>query len=125
MRIRRKKKKTRNTGKYKSPLEQSIARRLGRKAKYETEVLQYLLPKRYKPDFILLKDGHKIYLEVKGYFRFGDQQKMRAVKACNPELDIRMYFPKDNRVQTSQMLNSEWCRKYNFPCYIGELPKDL
>lgn len=124
--MRKFKRRSKKTGKYKSKLESAVARRLGKRASYETEHIQYVLPKRYTPDFILVKnDGTKIYLEVKGYHRYEDQQKMRAVKTCNPSLDIRMYFPNDNKVANSKMTNSEWCEKYSFICYIGALPKDL
>lgn len=118
------KKRSSKTGKYKSKLEAVIAKRLGKKATYETEVLSYLLPKRYTPDFVLVAaSGHKLYLEVKGYFRYEDQAKMKAVKYCNPDLDIRMFFPADNKVQGSKMKNSEWCKKYSFPCAVGKIPK--
>ena len=49
---------------------------------------------------------------------------MRYVKLCNPELDIRMYFPNDGKVHGSGMKNSEWCERYNFPYAIGKIPKD-
>lgn len=121
---RYKKRKFKKKGEYKSSLEIDVGKRLGKKATYETEELKYFIPKTYYPDFIISRpDGHKIFLEVKGYFRYEDQQKMRAVKHCNPNLDIRMYFPTDNKVQTSKMTNSEWCKKYGFPVYIGKLPR--
>ena len=122
--MRRFRKRSKRTGKYKSKLEEVIARRLGKKATYETETISYLLPKRYKPDFVVKRaDGTKLYLEVKGWFRQEDQQKMKAVKFSNPDLDIRMFFPNDNKVQSSTMKNSEWCKKWGFPFSIGRLPK--
>lgn len=124
--MRRFKPRSKRTGKYKSKLEADIAKRLGKKATYESEVIAYLLPKRYTPDFVLVSaDGLRVYLEVKGFHRFEDQQKMKAVKLCNPELDIRMYFPRDAKVQGSKMTNSQWCKKYGYKCYIGRLPKNL
>ena len=117
------KKKSKRTGKYKSQLEQTIATVLGKRATYESEVLNYVVPRKYKPDFIVTTPSRKFYLEVKGYMRFEDQQKMKWVKACNPELDIRFYFPVDNKVQGSKMRNSEWCEKYSFKYSIGRLPK--
>ena len=122
--MKRYKKRSKRKGKYKSNLEAAIAKRLGKRATYETEVIQYLLPKRYTPDFVLVGPAdNRIYIEVKGWFRYEDQQKMRAVKTCNPELDIRMYFPNNNKVQGSKMTNSEWCEKYNFPFAIGRIPR--
>jgi hypothetical protein len=55
--------------------------------------------------------------------RIEDQKKMRAVKECNPDLDIRFYFAEDRLVHRSKMKNSEWCAKYGFPCAIGKIPK--
>lgn len=117
-------KRSKSYGKFKSKLEQEVNMMLPKDSKYEFETLLYVLPKRYTPDFnILAKSGKTIYLEVKGYFRFEDQQKMKAVKYNHPNLDIRMYFPRDNKVQNSGMLNSEWCEKYSFPYAIGKFPR--
>lgn len=109
---------------FKSMLEKSVSQKLPRaRWKYEPERIEYMLPKRYIPDFVIAtKSGKKIYLEVKGWMRWEDQQKMRAVKNSRPEMDIRFYFANDNKVQTSEMTNSEWCEKYDFPCAIGVLP---
>lgn len=120
------KKRSRKTGRYKSKLESLVAKKLGKRATYETVHLSYYLPKRYTPDFVIVADNdHRIYLEVKGWYRYEDQVKMRAVKASHPELDIRMYFPNDSKVQASKLTNSQWCEKYGFPYYIGEISHDL
>lgn len=128
---RYKKRSTRTSGvganartKYKSELEAKVAKSLGKNFQYESEVLHYVLPKSYCPDFSKSNsDGSKFYVEVKGWFRYEDQQKMRAVKFSNPTLDIRMFFPQDNKVQGSKMTNSQWCIKWGFPYAIGEIPK--
>lgn len=117
------KKRSTRLGKFKSQLEAKVAKILGAKALYEPCKLQYNIPKNYIPDFVIETPGEPVYLEVKGYLRFEDQQKMKAVKECNPTLDIRFFFPADNKVHTSKMKNSEWCKKFGFPCYIGKLPK--
>ena len=122
--MKRFRKRSKKAGKYKSVLEQKIAKVLGRKATYETEYVQYLLPKKYKPDFVVNSKHGKFYIEVKGWFRYEDQQKMRAVKFSNPELDIRMFFPNNNKVQGSKMTNSQWCEKYSFPYSIDTIPKE-
>lgn len=121
---KRYKKSSIRTGKYKSKLEALVAKMLGRKGRYETETLSYFQPKKYTPDFVITKADKKVYVEVKGWFRYEDQAKMRAVKLTHPELDIRMFFPNDNRVQSSKMTNSQWCLKWNFPCAIGTIPKE-
>lgn len=122
--MKRFRRRSKRSGKYKSELEKKIAKVLGKRATYETEYIHYLLPKKYKPDFVVNKEAGKMYIEVKGWFRYEDQQKMRAVKFSNPSLDIRMFFPTDSKVQGSKMKNSEWCEKYSFEYAIGTLPKD-
>lgn len=117
--------KRKRKGEFASPLERSVWAKLDHKTtKYEPEVINYTIKHEYTPDFVVTrKDGSKIYLEVKGWLRYEDQRKMRAVKEDNPDLDIRFYFPKDQKVHLSKMLNSEWCKKHGFPCYIGKISK--
>lgn len=120
------KKLAKKTGKYKSKLEAEVAKRLKKRATYEPVKLQYTVTRSYIPDFVIDRpDAKPIFLEVKGYLRYEDQVKMKSVKQCNPDLDIRFYFPKDSKVASSQMTNSEWCLKWGFPCYIGTLPKEF
>jgi hypothetical protein len=124
--VRYRKKHKRGKGKFRSKLEEIVASKIpkGVSWKFESEKLPYLLPKTYIPDIIIDKpDGRKLFIEIKGYLRDEDQRKMRAVKHTNPQLDIRFYFPNDGKVHRSQMTNSEWCRKYDFPYCIGKIPK--
>lgn len=122
--MRRYKKKSKRIGKYKSVLEAVIAKKLGRRAMYEPERIAFMLPKTYIPDFRIRTKSNKVFfLEVKGWFRSEDQQKMKAVKNSRPDLDIRFYFPNDIKVQGSKMTNSQWCRKHGFEFAIGEIPK--
>jgi hypothetical protein len=119
------KKRSIKHGIYKSKLEFNVAKILGKRGTYEPCKLPYAIIRNYTPDFVIYdKDGQRIFIEVKGYLRFEDQQKMKAVKESNPLLDIRFYFPVDNKVHGSKMKNSEWCKKYNFPCAIGTIPKN-
>lgn len=100
----------------------------GSEVDYETEKLVYVLEKEYIPDFIItFKDGRKLYIECKGYFKYPDREKMVAVKKANPDLDIRMVFYRDNPGQLgrgSKMKPSEWATKHGFPYAISEIPKD-
>ena len=85
---------------------------------YESEKLAYTLHKKYIPDFIFeWSDGRKLYVEVKGYFRPEDKPKMKAVKASNPELDIRFVLANGNKRDT------DWCDKYGFPYAIRNIPE--
>lgn len=93
--------------------------------KYEGEYLSYNLPKTYVPDFIIsFPDGRKVYVEVKGYLRYEDQVKLRAVRRDNPDLDIRMLFAVDNKISKKhKMRYSDWADKYGFPYAVGGIPK--
>lgn len=123
--MRRYKQKHTRVGKFKSKLEHQVAKELGKRAKYESERLTYMKPGHYKPDFVYTrKNGSKLYIEVKGFLRYDDQVKMKAVKANNMDLDIRFMFPQDKPVHRSKMLNSEWCQKYGFPYTIGSIPRE-
>lgn len=122
---RKYKKRSKRVGQFKSELEASVWDRLPKnRTKYESDKITYFVPKTYIPDYTITRDdGHKVLLEVKGFLRYEDQLKMRYVKMANPDLDIRFYFPNDGQVHRSKMKNSEWCKKYDFPCYIGRLPR--
>lgn len=126
--MRKYKKYSKKTGKYKSKLEASVAERLdkiGADYMYEGEAIEYTMPKKYIPDFILhLPNGSKRYLEVKGWFRFEDMYKMKAVKRDNPSLDIRLVFAHDGKVSSkSDMRYSDWAVKNGFKYTIGDVPK--
>lgn len=96
---------------------------------YETEKLPYVLPspiRNYHPDFIIRRpNGKTLYLEIKGFYRPEDRVKMLAVKRANPEADIRMVFPRDNKLNAkSKTTYSDWCKKYGFKYCIGEIPEE-
>lgn len=91
------------------------------KVAYEKDKIRYNLPKNYIPDFTIdLPNGHTIYIEMKGWYRYEDQVKMKYVKETNPDLDIRMVFPQNNLIG-KHMRYSDWCEKYGFPYHIGPL----
>ena len=124
-RTRKYKKKHTRLGKYKSSLEALVAKKLPKGSTYEGTKLQYFEVKNYIPDFVVrTRDNRTIYLEVKGFLRYEDQRKMKMVKLSNPELDIRFYFPSDNKVHRSKMTNAQWCKKHDFPYCIGSIPKE-
>lgn len=100
----------------------------GTKYEYESEKLPYLVAihRNYIPDLVIQIGKKKIYVEIKGYFRREDMAKMRHVKNTNPDLDIRMLFPQDNKcVGAKKMRYSDWCKRYGFPYHIGTaVPKE-
>ena len=77
---------------FRSKLEERVADlmvELGVKYEYESTKIPYVIQHNYTPDF-LLPNG--IYLECKGYWDADDRRKIKAVKAANPDLDLRMVF---------------------------------
>jgi len=92
----------------------------------ESHDLPYTVVKNYVPDFVLIfPNGRVLYIEVKGWFKPDDRSKMKAVKRCNPDLDIRMVFGADNKLHSkSSTRYSDWCEKNGFPYAIGSIPKE-
>lgn len=113
-----------------SKFEETVEKQLKSKRKfstsYETERLTYKLLKTYIPDFILtFKDGRKIYLEVKGYLRPSDRTKLLAVKEMNPQIDLRLVFMQDNKLnKNSKTTYSQWATKHGFPYCFKTIPKE-
>ena len=131
MKRRRFNKKKKNLGRFKSPLEKAIYDKLVKvknkvfNFQYEGEKLKYFTVHNYSPDIILtFPGGVKIYVEIKGYLRYEDQVKMRAVKNANPDLDIRFVFPENGRLGgATKMSVGQWCEKYGFPYTMtGKIP---
>lgn len=118
---------------YKSKLEQDFAKKLKRmtsksklKVAYESDVIPYtvVLHRNYHPDFtITFPDGHKRFIEVKGYLRPEDRQKMKFVRDQHPDMDIRIVFAKDNKLNSkSNTMYSTWAKKNRYPYAIGTIP---
>jgi hypothetical protein len=93
------------------------------KFKYEPFTLPYVVEKNYKPDFVL---SNGILIETKGNFPSSDRTKMLKVKEQHPDLDIRLWFQRDNWVtKKHNMRYSEWAEKNGFKYHVGEtLPKE-
>jgi hypothetical protein len=129
----RRKLKGRDLNGYRSGFELDTASTLRKKRKkhgfeyeYETVVLEYTIPARlakYTPDFpVTNRSGHVWYLETKGRFVAEDRKKHRLLKEQRPDLDIRIYFMKDNPIRKgSKTKYSDWCRKLQIPYCVGEL----
>ena len=132
--------------KYRSGFEEMIAKAFGRRKisfRYESTTLKYETPPvpakshKYTPDFIFkAKDGHKIYVEAKGYLKPDCRKKMALVKKDNPDLDIRFLFmdgsrplvtkkkrgkAKDGSIYRSKSYG-EWAEQAGFPWAQGSDP---
>ena len=132
--FKRRKKKTKkvNLGKFKSKYEQNVWSQLPHKFKgvtiaYEPDRIIYVTQRKYVPDLkFTRKNGTIFYVELKGWLRPEDRTKMIAVKAFNPDLDIRILFAQDNFLyKGSKTKYSEWARKNGFPFAFGvTIPKE-
>lgn len=75
----------------------------------------------YTPDFEIWCDGGRSFLvESKGNFTQSDRAKMLAVKASNPDLDIRLLFAANNKLRKGKDERySDWATKHGFTFHIG------
>jgi hypothetical protein len=110
---------------FRSGLEEKVADllvNLGVKYEYESTKVPYILQCNYTPDF-LLPNG--VYLETKGQLTEEDRRKMKAVKAANPELDIRFVFqaPFNKIYKGSKTTYAKWAEKHGFLwCAFHSIP---
>lgn len=95
-------------------------------SRYEPEKLHYSFEGTYKPDFVLtFADGHKMYIETKGYMDNDNRRKMASVRLANLNLDIRMVFSKDDKLRKNlPMTYSKWAEKVGFPWAIKIIPEE-
>lgn len=115
-----------------NPFEEDIYRQLVRKfgkanVEYEPCKYRYVVAASYTPDFrVKLLDGGgcqhggEFLVESKGYFRREDMRKLRSVKECNPELDLRLIFQHDKQY-TKTMSYTDWADKYGFPSSVANI----
>ena len=111
------KKKKKTTSKFKSGLEEQVAKLLeglGVTYEYESCKVPYTIQHHYHPDFIL---PNHVHLETKGYWSAPDRRKIAAVKRDNPELDLRMVFqsPYNKISKGSKTTYAKWCEKHDIP----------
>lgn len=109
---------------FRSKFEESIynvAKRGRRVLKHEPFFIPYVLRGSYLPDFVL---SNGIIVEAKGYLDAASCRKMKAVKASNPDLDIRFVFQNANgkRNKRAKLKNWEWAEKHGFPWAEGTIP---
>jgi len=128
---------------YRSNFEKSIARNLEKRGEvfeYESVTLPYWKFIRsakckqcgsinvgslhtYTPDFLLIKTS--ILVEAKGNLDSKTRTKMLAVKASNPDIDLRFLFMYDNWITKKHKARySDWCIRNNFLFAFMEIPED-
>ena len=119
--------KKKKTSKYKSGLEEQVAKLLeglGVSYEYESCKVPYTIQHHYHPDFIL---PNHVHLETKGYWSAPARRKIAAVKRDNPELDLRMVFqsPYNKISKGSKTTYAKWCEKHDIPwTHFHNIPID-
>jgi len=94
---------------------------------YEDEKLHYTIKARYTPDITLAtKSGSVIYVECKGWFKPEDRRKLKAVRDCNPGIDIRLLFSNPNKkiAKRSKTSYAQWCDKNGFKWTRWVVPQE-
>lgn len=107
-----------------SKFEKDVAKLLKkRKVKfaYEAEKIPYIIEANYIPDF----KTESFLIECKGVLDPIERRKLLAIKRCNPALDIRLWFMRDNWLtKAKKMRYSDWATKHGFPYHVGlEFPR--
>ena len=102
---------------FRSGLEERVADllvELGISYEYETTKIDYTIEHVYTPDFIL---PNGVVLETKGFWEPEDRRKIKAVKAQNPDLDLRMVFqaPFNKISKRSKTTYAKWCERHDIP----------
>lgn len=123
--MRKKKKKSSRTSKYRSGFEQTLANQLSRSGvafEYETIKLEYQKVATYTPDFIL---PNGIIIEAKGLWTVEDRTKHLLVREQHPHLDIRLVFMNAfNKIRKgSNTTYARWCEKKNILYANKQIPK--
>lgn len=97
------------------------AKEAGMDLEYEPFFIPYIMKGAYKPDWVL---PNGIIIEAKGYLDASACKKMKAVKASNPDLDIRFVFENANgkRNKRSKQRFWEWAEAHGFPWAEGTIP---
>ena len=98
---------------HRSRLEDQVEEALlkqGLAPQYEPDKFEYVLHRKYKPDF---KVGD-VYIEVKGWWPPPERTKFLAVIMNNPELKIFVALQRPNLTlnKKSSTTYAQWCNKY-------------
>lgn len=109
---------------FRSKFEESIyeaAMRSRKKLVHEPYFIPYIIKGSYLPDFVM---PNGIIIEAKGYLDAASCRKMKAVKATNPDLDVRFVLQNANgkRNKRAKLKNWEWCERHGFPWSEGTIP---
>jgi hypothetical protein len=111
---------------HRSGLEGAVEKALreqGFSTSYETEKFDYVLHKKYTPDF---KVGN-VYIEVKGWWPSSERTKFLAVVMHNPTLRIFVALQKPHTTlsKLSKTTYAMWCQKYGIAWCPTPIPTEF
>ena len=95
---------------------------------YETDKIEYVVPRVYTPDFTFQSETSTFHVEAKGYFRPGDTQKYKAVVNCLPafqELVFILMRPDHKINKNTKSTMSQWCDKHNIKWFTIDTLEEL
>lgn len=112
--------------KYRSKLEGKVGKLLGADWEYEGRKIPYVVNRHYTPDF---HRGNEV-IEVKGFFRPGDQMKYLAVRDTILDEGKRLIFvfpnPHKPVRKGAKLTHAGWCEKHGIEyCSVAELKQYL
>lgn len=120
-----KKKSKEELGKFRSHFEMTVAEKMPDNSCYECEEVEYKIPEephKYTPDFVITaKDGHKVYLEVKGRFRTkAEADKYIHIRNSNQNMDLRFIImdAKTLMPRSKKTTMKQWLEKNGFTVYV-------
>jgi len=94
---------------------------------YEPEKYVVKVDVTYNPDWTIYKNGKKLVIEGKGYFRDEDRKKVLAFsEQYGSEVFYHIVFERDNPIyKGSKFKYSDWCNKHGISYSVKSLPKEL
>ena len=116
-------------GNFRSEFERDVATQLQPFGfSYEPFQVDYIIERKYTPDFVYEKNGRTYLIECKGYFRSGDTQKYRSISKCIPdthELIFVLMKPNQKVSKSTKNTMAQWCDKNGILWYNIDTLKEL
>jgi predicted nuclease of restriction endonuclease-like RecB superfamily len=107
--------------KFEEAVYKSLCKEYGRNnVSYEAVKIPYTTEHLYVPDFRITDGGSLFFVESKGYLRPDNRRTMCAVRDQHPELDLRIVFQKNQKIdKRSKTTYAQWAEKQGFQYCVG------
>ena len=102
------------TNKFRNKFEENVSLILKDYCEYEPSRYDYIVKKKYIPDFVGQSEDKLLLIECKGFFRVGDTKKYTSIRdslSDDKELIFILYNPNKKLRKGSKMNMGEWCDK--------------